>query len=251
MDWSNDPGPPFGGEIPRRFLLGEHMKELSVFIDESGNFGAYGKSSQYYIVTLILHNQSIDITENIARLNTAVSHTDFGTNHSIHTGPLIRRETDYINLDLDQRRYLFNCIFNFTRTTNIKYKSMMVNKKDLNNQFDLNARVSKQLSAFIKQNIKFFLDFDKIVLYYDNGQTELTNILVSVFNSLLSNVDVRKVLPKDYKLFQAADLICTLELLNIKRESNSLSNSELIFFKSARDLNKNYLKPILKKQFNN
>ena len=53
------------------------------------------------------------------------------------------------------------------------------------------------------------------------------------------------------KLFQAADLICTLELLNIKRESNSLSNSELIFFKSARDLNKNYLKPILKKQCNN
>lgn len=48
---------------------------------------------------------------------------------------------------------------------------------------------------------RFFFDFDKVVLYYDDGQTELTNILVSVFNSLLSNVDVRKVLPIDYKLF--------------------------------------------------
>ena len=40
---------------------------------------------------------------------------------------------------------------------------------------------------------RFFFDFDKVVLYYDDGQTELTNILVSVFNSLLSNVDVRNV----------------------------------------------------------
>ena len=98
---------------------------------------------------------------------------------------------------------------------------------------------------------RFFFDFDKVVLYYDDGQTELTNILVSVFNSLLSNVDVRKVLPIDYKLFQVADLICTLKLLNLKRENNLLSNSEMMFFKSSRDINKNYIKPILKKKFNN
>ena len=69
---------------------------------------------------------------------------------------------------------------------------------------------------------RFFFDFDKVVLYYDN-----------------------------YKLFQVADLICTLKLLNLKRENNLLSNSEMMFFKSSRDLNKNYIKPILKKEFNN
>lgn len=224
------------------------MKELSVFIDESGDFGVYQNHAPYYIVTLILHNQSKSINESINKLNSAILNTDFDINHSIHTGPLIRRESDYFHLDLEERRFLFNCIFNFARTTEIQYKTIVVNKKELKHQFDLNARISKQLSSFINDNMDFFFDFDKVVLYYDNGQTELTNILVSVFNSLLSNVDVRKVLPTDYKLFQVADLICTLKLLNIKRENNLLSNSEMIFFKSSRDLNKNYIKPILKKE---
>ena len=48
-------------------------------------------------------------------------------------------------------------------------------------------------------------------------------------------------------LFQAADLICTMELLAEKAESNSFSRSEQEFFCSVRDFKKNYLKPLLKK----
>lgn len=66
------------------------MKELSVFIDESGDFGGYQNHAPYYIVTLILHNQSKSISESINKLNSAILNTDFDINHSIHTGPLIR-----------------------------------------------------------------------------------------------------------------------------------------------------------------
>jgi hypothetical protein len=39
-----------GGETPRHFLyIGERMKELSIFVDESGNFGDYEKHTPYYI----------------------------------------------------------------------------------------------------------------------------------------------------------------------------------------------------------
>lgn len=41
------------------------MKELSIFVDESGDFGAFSKHSPYYIITMILHDQSQDITDNI------------------------------------------------------------------------------------------------------------------------------------------------------------------------------------------
>ena len=44
------------------------MKELSIFEDESGDFGAFSKHSPYYIITMILHDQSQDITDNIAKL---------------------------------------------------------------------------------------------------------------------------------------------------------------------------------------
>jgi len=91
--------------------------------------------------------------------------------------------------------------------------------------------------------------YDRIMVYYDYGQMELTNILVSVFNSILSNVVFKKILPANYKLFQAADMLCTLELLALKSETKMLSKSEIIFFKSPKELYKSYLKAIQKKRF--
>ena len=93
-----------------------------------------------------------------------------------------------------------------------------------------------------------FLDYDRIVVYYDFGQLELTKILVTLFNAFLSNVEFRKVIPADYKLFQAADMLCTLELLALKHENKCLSKSELKFFKSGKDIYKSYIRAIRKKR---
>lgn len=41
------------------------MKELSIFVDESGDFGEYEKHAPFYIVTMVFHNQAIDISDNI------------------------------------------------------------------------------------------------------------------------------------------------------------------------------------------
>lgn len=81
----------------------------------------------------------------------------------------------------------------------------------------------------------FWNSFDKVIIYYDNGQIELTKILTSVFSTLYTHVEFRKVKPVDYKLFQIADLICTIELPAEKAETNSLTNSELDFFDNIRD----------------
>ena len=43
-------------------------KILSIFIDESGDFGKFDSKNPYYYVSLVLHDQSIDITENIKNL---------------------------------------------------------------------------------------------------------------------------------------------------------------------------------------
>lgn len=45
------------------------MKELSVFIDESGDFGEYDDQSPYYIITMVFHDQSIHIDEEINKLD--------------------------------------------------------------------------------------------------------------------------------------------------------------------------------------
>lgn len=115
--------------------------------------------------------------------------------------------------------------------------------------------IMRELSVFVDESgdfgeyEKYFQSFSKVILYYDNGQHELNRILNTVFATQLVNYDVRRVIPNEYRLFQAADLICTLELLRVKTEHQDLSNSEKRIFHSKRDLKKDFLKGIKKKEF--
>ena len=223
------------------------MRELSVFIDESGDFGAYDPHSPYYIVTLVFHDQSLDISENIHRFRHDMSYK--GTNyHIVHAGPLIRRESEYKNLDFTDRKKIFNSLFHFVRLTDITYHSIIVEKKNLSQEIDLNIQITKQLSRFLNDNSYISMKYDRIVVYYDYGQLELSSILLSVFYATFNNVELKKVFPADYTLLQAADMLCTLELLALKCENKVLSNSELKFFKSSKDLYRSYIQAIRKKR---
>ena len=77
----------------------------------------------------------------------------------------------------------------------------------------------------------------------------MNKLLASVFAVMLPQVEFRKVIPADYRLFQVADLFCTLELVSLKDERHIMSKSEEAFFGSMRDMKKNYLKPMYKKRF--
>ena len=114
---------------------------------------------------------------------------------------------------------------------------------------ELVGQLSKKIASFIKDNLDYFLSYDCVKIYYDNGQTEINKILSSVFNSLLENVEFRRVLPADYRLFQVADLVCTLKLSKLKDNSVGLSRSEEYFFEGSKNLKKSYLKQIEKKSF--
>lgn len=67
------------------------MKELSIFIDESGDFGNYNFHSPYYILSLVFHNQNNDIDAQILHLNQKLSYYNI-EDKSIHTAPLVRGE---------------------------------------------------------------------------------------------------------------------------------------------------------------
>ena len=109
--------------------------------------------------------------------------------------------------------------------------------------------LSRQISQFLQQHTSFFHSFNVVKVYYDNGQTELTKILASVLPIYLNNVVFNKVSPKDYKLFQAADYVCTFRLLKEKLDNDCLTKSDLKFFSGKRELKKTYLVPLLSKTF--
>jgi hypothetical protein len=122
-------------------------------------------------------------------------------------------------------------------------------KKEFGDALKLEGALARQLGLFLRENADYFLSFEKVIVYYDNGQTEVTRTLNSVFNAFFFDVDVRNVKPQDYRLFQAADLFCTLELLRAKAEDNALSRSDLFFFRTKQALQKDYLRKIIKKRF--
>ena len=221
-------------------------KILSIFIDESGDFGAYEAHAPYYLVALVYHDQSFDISQNLSSFETHLQYHGYGK-HALHTGPLVRREADYANERPEVRKRLFSALFNFARKCPINYDCIKIGKHDCPDEITLTARISRKFGEILDRSKEYFDSFDKIIIYYDNGQTQLTRIITSVFSSHFLSVEYRKVLPVDYRLFQVADMICTLELLSVKAEQKSFSKSELEFFNSIRDFRKNYLKWIRRK----
>lgn len=222
-------------------------KILSIFIDESGDFGAYELHCPYYLVSMVMHDQRIEIKDNLICLDEHLQRLGY-PNHAIHTGPLIRREAVYANDTVESRKKLFNSLFHFTRQLNFRYICVSIRKSECRDEIDMASHLSRAISEELRRNKEYLESFDKVIIYYDNGQIELTKILTSIFNSLFFNVEFRKVQPVNYRLFQVADLICTLELLSIKERNHLLTKSEEMFFGSVKELKKSYLKPLQKKK---
>ena len=222
------------------------MSEESIFLDESGDFGS---NSKYYLVTLVFHNQDNPIDEALTKLNAELGYLNFPTGRAIHTGPIIRRENEYMNMGVPDRKRIFTKLYAFTRNAGVTYKTFSYKKSEFSDRMKLKARLARDLSLFIDENMEYFTSFEKVIAYYDNGQSIITETINAVFAAKFFEVDFRRVLPHEYRLFQSADLLCTLELIRMKDDASELSASEIGFFGSAGKLRKDYLKQLAKMRF--
>ncbi len=221
---------------------------LSVFIDESGVFGEFSEKAPYYMVSMVFHDQRINIANEITALDRHINELGFPP-HAVHMGPLIRREQIYLQYDDESSRAsLINTMYHFVRKLDIHYLCPFVRRTENQDVMDLCGKLSREISTQLREHMDYLNSFDRIIVYYDNGQHELTMILNSVFNVLFTNVEFRKVAPSDYKLFQVADLICTWELLALKSSEGEFTVSEKRFFDSPHRFMKNRYKLISKKK---
>lgn len=101
-------------------------------------------------------------------------------------------------------------MFSFARVCPIRYKTFFVKKRECADRFALRGRLANELSAFCRDDFAFLQGFGSVIVYYDNGQALVTNLINTVLCAYLMNVDVRKIVPSEYRLSQAADMTCTL-----------------------------------------
>ncbi|GAA3663246.1 hypothetical protein GCM10022237_23910 [Nocardioides ginsengisoli] len=230
------------------------MRELSIFIDESGDFGPFEKHSPSYVLSLVFHDQGDDITGHLDKIHAGLRTRGLSADHAVHAGPLVRREQEYRWMGAAGAP---RCLPSARRlpvpVRALTHHSWVFRKRELDYD-QLVSRMSRELGALMREHVAYFAGWDRIVIYDDNGQKEITTRVNSVFNALLSNVAVRKVVPSDYSLFQVADLCCTLARVRQKIETVGLSSSASDFFSTPKDgaaraLKKGYFKTLDRKRF--
>ena len=75
-------------------------KELSIFVDESGDRG--GKA-RYYLLTLVFHDQADSIAEVVTGYEAKLAGADL-PNIPFHSEPLMNGHKDYEFLNIEQRK---------------------------------------------------------------------------------------------------------------------------------------------------
>ena len=219
-------------------------RRLNIFIDESGDLGKYNKVTEFYVLSFVFHDQKNQISNQIEKLNNSLTKYS-STTFAIHSEQLIRREEMYKEMLPKERRDIFTKLFFFSMNAGINFKCFVFSKKNHQSVESLLKHIAIELNNYFVRKKELFDKYDKIVIYYDNGQLPIKYSVASLFAPLFENFEIRKVLPADYRLFQTADMICTMFLMDAKYQNHQMSNSEKIIFNSKYDFYHdfmNYLK---------
>ena len=205
-------------------------KRLNIFIDESGDFGFVKGSSDLYAVSFTLHESSDSIQSELKYLNERLKNLNY--EGMIHLAYLVAKRGDYSHFDLEKRKSIFWAIFYFSNRVKVKLKTIIIDKKYINKKMQLNMALAREIGQFINDNREYLESFDKIVIYYDNGQETLATILDTIF---ATNSKVERRVDFDHtekRLFQVSDMLTVIDKLDYKRKNNiPFTNAEKFFFK--------------------
>ena len=225
-------------------------KVLSVFVDESGKFQCPDAISRFYIVSLVLHNQDVDISKQLETLDSdwvRMGYEDF----CFHAGPLIRKEKGYQYLPREKRTAIFSRMLTFARQIDFSFHCLLVDKQFVNSARQIVEKLQAQLGVFLEDKSVEFADVDSVKVYYDCGQAPITKLLQDTFAAKLGKriEFAQGVRPEKYKLFQLADLICTVKLVRTKiAKGLDLTDDEFRFFGGPRKFLRNVYKQFARKE---
>lgn len=209
-------------------------RRLNIFIDESGDFGFVDGSSDLYAVSFTIHESDNSIIDDLKYLNTRLEKANY--NGMIHMADLIAKRGDYTRFNLKQRQNIFWSIFYFSKRVNVKIHTVIADKRFKNNKAQLNRELAMEISNFFESISDYMNEFEKVVVYYDNGQEALGAILDTLLITK-NNVEHRiEFNHKEKRLFQVSDMLTFIDKIVYKHTNNiSLTNSEKYFF-SVKDI---------------
>lgn len=204
-------------------------RRLNIFIDESGDFGFVDGSSELYGVSFTIHESDDSIVDDLEYLNNRLMKADY--DGMIHLADLVVRRGDYSYFGLEQRKNIFWSIFYFSKRVKVKVHSIIIDKRFKNNKTHLNKELAIEINNFLNSISDYMNQFEKVVIYYDNGQEALGAIIDTL---LITKNNVERRIEFDHKekrLFQVSDMLTFIDKIVYKHNHNiPLTKAEKYFF---------------------
>lgn len=209
-------------------------ERLNIFIDESGDFGFSDGSSELYGVSFTIHESVDSIKDDLEYLNNRLKKSNY--DGMIHLADLVARRGDYAHFNLKQRKDIFWSIFYFSKRVKVKIHTIIINKRFKNNKAQLNRELATEISNFFNSISDYMNKFEKVVIYYDNGQEALGAIRDTLLITK-SNAEHRIEFDhKEKRLFQVSDMLTFIDKIVYKHKYNiPLTKAEKYFF-SVKDI---------------
>lgn len=223
------------------------MSELSVFVDESGDLGT---ESRWYLVALVLHDQSDSVEEQIRSYHHALDMSNL-LPITFHFGPLINGNEDYANLDVDVRKQYLSKFMVLAQHMPFRFQVLAYSKREFESSAKLIERIRRDITVMLFDNLELFQGFDKVKLYYDGGQDALARVLDEALRYVISSgalVEKDDATTGRYVLLQLADFMCGLELEALKFANGADTATDRRFFVSSGYLKRSFLKKFSKKR---
>ncbi|MDO4404736.1 MAG: hypothetical protein Q4C09_06840 [Atopobiaceae bacterium] len=113
----------------------------------------------------------------------------------------------------------------------------------------LAARMRRDIVNFAYDHLEWFQSFEKVPVYYDEGQQAVTSALHLAFDLILGEqvVEWRLISYQDYRLAQVADYLCSVELACMRYREGSYSRTYRKFYGQSQSFRRNFLKPARRK----
>ena len=154
----------------------------------------------------------------------------------IHLADLVAKRGDYSYLKLEQRKNIFWAIFYFSKRVKVKIHTIIIDKRFKNSKTQLNRELAIEINKFFESISDYMNQFEKVVVYYDNGQEALGAIIDTL---LITKNNVEHRIEFDHKekrLFQVSDMLTFIDKIVYKHNHNiSLTKAEKYFF-SVKDI---------------
>ena len=224
------------------------MRELSVFVDESGTQEG---TSEYYLVTLVFHDQEDVLQSYLAAYEHSLRERGL-PDIPFHAEPLMRAHGAYTQLTPSTRHQELVSFSAFVRRLPVHYVTFSYRSDNVAGREGLLLSLKRDIINYLFDHLEYFQRFDQVKIYYDNGQPTVTGALHAAMEYVLSRgvVVYRSTGYQKYRLSQVADYVCMVELAALKYVRGEATETDKRFFGLSTQFKKNYLKQVRRKLLN-